>query len=280
MAKHHGSEHDLFGEFLGLGFDHQHAVHRAGDDEVELRTRQFGERRVQHVIAVDVADAGAADRPEKRNPGDRQRRRGADQRHDVGIVFEVVAQHGADDLRLVDEARRKKRPHRPIDQPRHQGFLFGRPAFALEEAARDLAGGKGLFLIIDGQREKILAGLGGPHRHRGAQHRRLAIGGEHRAIGLAGDPAGLEHEAAAAPHQFFTVNLEHSELSFSEDRSTAPSRQRSVLPPRGTPAGGRCRAERLGAISRSGDRTDASAAQPETSDQRLVARRARPFEIV
>ena len=92
-------------------------------------------------------------------PGDRQRRRGADQRDDVGIVLEIVAQHGADDLRLVEEARREERPDRPVDQARGQRLLFRRPALALEEAAGDLAGGEGLFLVVDGEREEILAGL-------------------------------------------------------------------------------------------------------------------------
>ena len=59
----------------------------------------------------------------------------------------------------LQETRHEERPDRPVDQPRGQRLLFGRPALALEKAAGDLAGGEGLFLVIDGQREEILAGL-------------------------------------------------------------------------------------------------------------------------
>ena len=144
---------------LASRFDHQHAFAGAGDDQVELRARQLAQGRVQDVFAVDVADARAGDRAHERDARDRQRRRGADHRDDVGVVLEIMAQHGADDLRLVTETRHEERPDRPIDQPRDQRLLFGGPALALEEAAGDLAGGEGLFLVIDGQRKEILAGL-------------------------------------------------------------------------------------------------------------------------
>ena len=35
MAVHHGAQHDVLGQLLGLGLDHQHAFLGAGDDEVE-----------------------------------------------------------------------------------------------------------------------------------------------------------------------------------------------------------------------------------------------------
>ena len=117
------------------------------------------ERRVEHVLAVDIADAGPADRAHERHAGDGQRRRGADHRHDVGIVLHVVASAVHDDLRLVAVAVGEQRPDRPVDQARGQHFLLGRPALALEEAARDLAGGEGLLLVVDGQREEIEPGL-------------------------------------------------------------------------------------------------------------------------
>jgi hypothetical protein len=117
-----------------------------------------------------------------------------------------VAQHGANDLRLVAEPRCKQRPQWPVNQARDEGFLFRRTAFTLEKATGNFAGGEGLFLIVDGQRKKILPGLGVFHRDGGAQHRRLAIGGEHRAVGLARELSGFEGQAAPAPHQLFAIN--------------------------------------------------------------------------
>ena len=176
----------------------------------------FAQGRVQDVVAVDVADPRAADRPEERDPRDRQGRGGADHRDDVGIVFEIMAQHRADDLGFIDEPGNEERPQRPIDQSRNQRLLFGWPTLTLEEAARDLSGGKGLFLVVDRKGKEVLTRLCRFHRDRGAQHRGLAISGEHRTIGLTSDFSGLEHETASAPDQFLTINMEHFVSSFSE----------------------------------------------------------------
>ena len=137
VAEHHGAEHDLFGQFLGFGLDHQHRVGGAGDDEVELAFGHLVERRVEHVFAVDEADARGADRAHERHARERQRRGDGDQREDVGIVLEIVRQHGHDHLRLVAQAVGEQRTDRAVDQARDQRLLLGRAAFALEVAARE-----------------------------------------------------------------------------------------------------------------------------------------------
>ncbi len=215
MSEGDGAEHGLLGKLLSFQFDHQHAFLGAGHHQVELRALHVGGGRIEHVLAVDIADPSASDRPHERDPGNGQRRRGSNHGDDVGIILQIVTQHGADDLRLIEEARDEERADRPVDEAGDQRLLLRRAAFTLEEAARDLAGGEGLFLVVDGQRKEILAGalcLGGD---RGAQHGRLAVGGEHRAIGLAGDPTSLQHEAASAPIQFLAVNLKHYRSSFA-----------------------------------------------------------------
>ena len=66
------------------------------------------------------------------------------------------------DLDLVAESVREQRTDRPVDQARDQRLVLGRPTLALEEAAGDLSGGEALLLVVDGQREEILARLDGP----------------------------------------------------------------------------------------------------------------------
>src|SRR5262249_38501462 len=146
---------------------------------------------------------------EKRNARQGQRCRAADQRDDIGIILEIVAEDRADDLRLVEEAGGEERPDRPVDEARDQRLLLGGAPFALEKAAGNLAGGEGLLLVIDGEREEILPRLCGFGRDRGAEHRRAAICRHHGAIGLAGDLAGLQNEAAAAPIDLLAEYLEH-----------------------------------------------------------------------
>ena len=223
MAEHDGAEHDVLVEFLGFGLDHQHGVGGAGDDQVELGFRHLVDMRVEHVFAVDVADAGAADRAHEGHARQRQRGRGGDDRQDVRIVLEVVLDDGDDDLRVVLVAVGKERADRAVDQAGNQRFLLARTAFALEIAARDLAGGVGLFLVVDGQREEVEAGLRLLHRNDGGEHDGLAVGGEHGAVGLAGDLAGFEDERTAAPFDFHFVVIEHV-LSFicGKGRAVSP----------------------------------------------------------
>jgi hypothetical protein len=139
-----------------------------------------------------------------------------------------VRQDRADDLGLVPEAVREQRPQRPVDQARGQGLLLGRPALALEEAAGDLAGGEGLFLVVDGQREKILPWLDLARGDRGAEHRRLAVAGEHRAVGLTGQTAGLEDQRTTAPDDLFPVDFEHGGLCLSTSLGPPPGDGRPV----------------------------------------------------
>ena len=155
MTEHHRAEHDLFGQLLGFRFDHQHGVGGAGDDQFELGVGHLVERRVEHVFVVDEADARGADRTLERRAGKRQRRGRGDQREDVGIVLHVVRQHRDDDLRLVAPAIGEQRTDRAIDQAGDQRLLFGRAAFALEIAAGNAAGGVGLLLVIDGERQEV-----------------------------------------------------------------------------------------------------------------------------
>ncbi len=222
MAELQRAEHHVLGQFLGLGFHHQHAFARAGDDEVELGGIDLGRGRVQHVLAVDVADAGGADRAEEGDAGQGKGCRAADHGDDVGVVLEVMAEHGGHHLHLVAEAGGEQRADRPVDQAGDQGLLLGGPALALEEAAGDLAGGEGLLLVVHGQREEILPRLGGAHADGGAQHDGVAVAGEHRAVGLAGDLAGFQDQLAAAPVEFLAEIIEHRVVSLMGMRCNEP----------------------------------------------------------
>jgi hypothetical protein len=62
-----------------------------------------------------------------------------------------MRQDGADNLRFVAKFFREKRPNRPINQARRQGFLFIWPTFTFEKSARNFARRKGFFLVVNGQ---------------------------------------------------------------------------------------------------------------------------------
>jgi hypothetical protein len=170
---------------------------------------------VEDVFAIDEADARGADRAHERHARNRQRRRGRDHREHVRVVLHVVLENGDDDLRLVLVAIGEERADRTVDQARDQRLVLGRATFALEVAARDLAGGEVLFLVVDGQREEVLAGLGLLGRNDGGEDHGLAQRGEHGAVCLAGDLAGLERQRLAAPVQLDFVVIEFDRHSRS-----------------------------------------------------------------
>ena len=194
VAEHHGAEHDVFRQPVGLRLHHEHGLLRAGDDEVELRLFQLRARRIQQVLTVLVADARGADRPHERQARQRERRGRAEQRRDVGIDLRVHRQHGRNDLHVAPVACGEQRANRPIDEARSQRLLLARSAFALEEAAGDLAGRVGLFLIVDGQREEVASRdvlLVADRRHEDDGVRHVD---EHGAVGLPGDDAGFDRD--------------------------------------------------------------------------------------
>ena len=126
------------------------------------------------------------------NLGERERRRGAGDGEHVGVVLGVGRQHERDDLRLVAPAGREERPDRPVDDAARQDFLFGRLAFALEEAAGNAPRRVGVFAVVDRQRQEVdaLARVG---RAAGRdEHDRIAEADDDRAAGLLGELAGFE----------------------------------------------------------------------------------------
>ncbi len=191
VAEHHRAEHDFFGQLFRFRFHHHHRVMRAGDDEVELAFLPFVERRVEHVFVVDETDAGAADRSHERRAGERQRRRRRDHRHDIRIVFLIVREHGDGNLGIAAPAVGEQRTDRTVDQARGQRVLFGRAALALEVAAGNPAGRVIFLRVVDGERKEIDAFLRGLGRDNGGEHGGFAVSGDHCAIGLTRDLAGL-----------------------------------------------------------------------------------------
>ena len=124
-----------------------------------------------------------------------------------------MAQHGADDLRLVAIALVEQRPDGAVDQAGDQGLLLARASLALEEAAGDLARGEGLLLVVDGEREEVDALPRALGAHGGAEHDGLAIAGEHGAVGLPRDAARFQGQRAAAPLDGYFLWIQHGLLS-------------------------------------------------------------------
>ena len=154
---------------------------------------QLGIAGVQHVaFVVAEANARSTNRAIKGQARNCQRSRGTDHRRDVRILSLVGGNNGTDHLHFVEETFREQRADRTVDQTRGQGFLLGRPAFALKETAGDTASGVGFFLIVHGQREETLARISLLGTDYGHQHTDSTHVNQHSAGGLTSDTPGFE----------------------------------------------------------------------------------------
>ena len=157
------------GASLAPALHHDHGGAGAGQDHVHVALGQLGVGGIHHQAAADAPDPDAADGPLERDLGHREGRRGPHHRQHVGVVLLIGGEDGGDDLDVLVVAVRKQRTDRPVDQPGGQRLLLVRAPLALEEAAGDLPGGVGPFLIVHRQGEEVdpLAGLLGGHgRHQ------------------------------------------------------------------------------------------------------------------
>ena len=127
------------------------------------------------------------------------------------------------DLHFIEEAFRKQRTNRAVDQARRQRFKFAGAAFALEEAAGNAACGVGLFKVIDRQGKEILAGLGIALGNHGGQHDGAVHVKQHGAASLARHFAGFHRDLVLAPLEGFGDFIENAHVLFSICSGTSGS---------------------------------------------------------
>ena len=94
-------------------------------------------------------------------------------------------------------------------QTRGQRFFFGRACFTFEETTGHFAGSVILFLVVNGQREKVLTGLLLARERHVGHDGRLAQRGDDRTVGLTGDFARFECERLFAPLHGFLHFIKH-----------------------------------------------------------------------
>jgi len=159
VAEYHGAQHGVFAQQFCFGFNHQNSRFSTGNHQVQLTFFQFVLSRVQYILVIDITNTRGANRAVERNAGQRQRGRSTDHRDDIRVNLRVNGNDGCDNLNFVNEAFREQRTNRAVNQTRDQGFAFARTAFTTEEATRDTASSVSTLLIVNGQREEILARL-------------------------------------------------------------------------------------------------------------------------
>ena len=209
MAEHHGAQHDVFGQLLCFGLDHQHSRFRTRHHQVQHRVFTGGLAGVEHVLAVNIAHTGRADGAAKRNATDRQSSAHGDHGGDVCVHFGVERHGMHHDVHFIEEAFGEQGADGAVDQAAGQRLELAGAAFALEEAAGDLACGIAFLEVIHRQGEEILASFAFGAGHNGGQNDGAVHIEQHSAGRLACDFAGLHGDRMLAPLEGFTNFFEH-----------------------------------------------------------------------
>ena len=127
-----------------------------------------------------------------------------------------------------EKAFREQRADRTIDQAAGENFLFGGTSLAFDEAARNLAGGVGVFAIIDGEREESGSRFGLIGHASGDQDDRVTGTNDDRAVRLFGHLTRFQGNLTAAQVNFNCVL--HSFLNLQPRPGTSPGQSRIGVP--------------------------------------------------
>ncbi len=209
VGEHEAIDEIVLGRLGGAAFDHDDGVARTRDDQIDVALLELIDGRIDDELTVHATDADADDRAVPRDVGDVERGARAGEGEDLGFVLLVAREDGRDDLRVLLETIREERAKGAIHDATGEDLFLALAGFALEEAARDLAGCVRLFDELAGEREEVETGAlvlrdGGDEDHR------LAVRDEDGTMRLLGESAGLERKGSAADHDGFTN--EHEDI--------------------------------------------------------------------
>jgi hypothetical protein len=150
-----GLDHDRLGYLVRPRLDHGDCLPGASNHEVEVALGDLVVGRVKDKLAIErTPDAHGPDRTVERKIRKRERRGSAYHTDGVKRCVLVGDEYGPNDLYLVVIVLRKQGPQGPVSKPRGQDRTLRRPSFALDKAARDLAGGGHALLDVHAQGQK------------------------------------------------------------------------------------------------------------------------------
>ena len=189
---------DVFLDLLGLGLDHDDLLVGRRDGHEALAGVALVLRRVDDILAVEVADVGRGRRAVPGNVGIGHDEGRADGGDDLDGVIVVLREDGVGQDDVVAELLVEEGAHRTVDQAGDEDAALRRTALAAVEAARDAAHGVHPLFDLDGQREIVDAGLRQGRGHGGDEHDGVAVAADGLGVAELCDLAGLDREGTAA----------------------------------------------------------------------------------
>ena len=211
MGLHDALVHDLVGDLIGAGLDHDHLALGGGHGHVHLGGLALLLGGVEDDLAVAVTHLQAADGTRPGNLGVGQAHGGADHGGHLGRAVVIHAHDGAGDAHVVAEVAGEEGPDGPVDEAAGQHGGQAGTALPAHEGAGDAAHGVELLLKVHAQGEEIhpVPGAGGDgHGH---QNGGLAVLDHTGGVGELGHLADLNGQRAA--RQVHGIALVVRELS-------------------------------------------------------------------
>ena len=202
---HDALVHDVLGDLVGGGLNHDDLLVRRGDGDGHAVSLALGLGGVEEVALAVPAEADAGNGAVPRDVGNRHGGAGAYHGGYLGGAVAVDAEDLALDGDVVPEVAREERAHRAVDEAARQDGGQARTALAAHEAAGDAAHGVELLVEVDAEGEVVNAvarARGGGH---GDEDGGLAVLGEDRGVGQLGHAPDLHAQRTAA-----VVNLIHA----------------------------------------------------------------------
>ena len=206
VAEFDGAEHFLLRDFARAGFHHDDAVFGAGNHDVQPGLTALGVGGVGDINAIPHTNPDAAQHVFEREIGNGQRGCGADDRQGVRVLLGIGREDHSNDLGFVQEPFGEQRTDRPVDQTAGENFFFGETALAFDKAAGNLAGGVGVFAIVDGKRKESGSRFGLIGHASGDEDDRVPGANDNRAVRLFGHLTRFQGKHPAAQINFNCMN--------------------------------------------------------------------------
>ena len=197
MGGHDGIVHDVIGQLLGAGLNHDHLLVGGGHGQIELGGVLLLVGGVEDDLAVHIAHLQAADGAGPGDAGIGQAGGHADHGGHLGRAVPVHAHDGGGDHHVVAEVVGEQGADGAVDHAAGQHGGQGGLALTAHEGAGDPAHGVQLLLEVHGEGEEVHAVPGAGGYGDGHQHGGLAVGDHGGRGGQLGHLAHVDGQGAA-----------------------------------------------------------------------------------
>ena len=197
VGGHDGVVHDVVGQLLGAGLNHDHLLVGGGHSQIELGGVLLLVGGVEDNLAVHIAHLQAADGAGPGDAGIGQAGGHADHGGHLGRAVPVHAHNGGGDHHVVAEVVGEQGADGAVDHAAGQHGGQGGLALAAHEGAGDPAHGVQLLLKVHGEGEEVHAVPGAGGHGDGHQHGGLAVGDHGGSGGQLGHLAHVDGQGAA-----------------------------------------------------------------------------------